>query len=77
MAQLFEKYVRKDYEDYEDFYKNYKLNVPENFNFAYDCMDVLAEKSPDKLAMRWTNVAGDKRDFTLSLIHISEPTRRS
>lgn len=66
MAQLFEKYVRKDYEDYEDFYKNYKLNVPENFNFAYDCMDVLAEKSPDKLAMRWTNVAGDKRDFTFA-----------
>lgn len=66
MAQLFENYVRKDYEDYEDFYKNYKLNVPENFNFAYDCMDVLAEKSPDKLAMRWTNVAGDKRDFTFA-----------
>lgn len=66
MAQLFEKYVRKDYEDYEDFYKNYKLNVPENFNFAYDCMDVLAEKSPDKLAMRWTNVAADKRDFTFA-----------
>ncbi len=66
MAQLFESYVRKDYEDYEDFYKNYKLNVPENFNFAYDCMDVLAEKSPDKLAMRWTNVAADKRDFTFA-----------
>ena len=66
MAQLFESYVRKDSEDYEDFYKNYKLNVPENFNFAYDCMDVLAEKSPDKLAMRWTNVAGDKRDFTFA-----------
>lgn len=66
MAQLFEKYVRKDYKDYEDFYKNYKLNIPENFNFAYDCMDVLAKKSPDKLAMRWTNVAGDKRDFTFA-----------
>lgn len=66
MAQLFENYVRKDYEDYEDFYKNYKLNIPENFNFAYDCIDELAKKSPDKLAMRWTNVAGDKRDFTFA-----------
>ena len=63
MAQLFEKYVRKDYEDYEDFYKNYEVNIPENFNFAYDCIDELAKKSPDKLAMRWTNVAGQKRDF--------------
>lgn len=66
MAQLFENYVRKDYENYEDFYENYKLNIPENFNFAYDCIDVLAGKSPDKLAMRWTNVAGDKRDFTFA-----------
>lgn len=66
MAQLFEKYVRKDYADYEDFYKNYKLEIPENFNFAYDCIDELAKKSPDKLAMRWTNVAGEKRDFTFA-----------
>lgn len=66
MAQLFEKYVRKDYEDYEDFYKNYEVNIPENFNFAYDCIDELAKKSPDKLAMRWTNVAGQKRDFTFA-----------
>lgn len=66
MAQLFEKYVRKDYADYEDFYKNYKLEIPENFNFAYDCIDELAKKSPNKLAMRWTNVAGKKRDFTFA-----------
>ncbi len=66
MAQLFEKYVRKDYADYEDFYKNYKLEIPENFNFAYDCIDELAKKSPNKLAMRWTNVAGEKRDFTFA-----------
>ena len=66
MAQLFEKYVRKDYADYEDFYKNYKLEIPENFNFAYDCIDELAKKSPNKLAMRWANVAGEKRDFTFA-----------
>ena len=38
----------------------------DKFNFAFDCVDALAEKDPDKLAMMW--VANDKSDrrFTFS-----------
>lgn len=38
----------------------------DKFNFAFDCVDALAEKDPDKLAMLW--VANDKSDrrFTFS-----------
>ncbi len=38
----------------------------DQFNFAFDCVDALAEKDPDKLAMMW--VANDKSDrrFTFS-----------
>ena len=38
----------------------------DTFNFAYDCVDAIAEKNPDKLAMLW--VANDKSDrrFTFS-----------
>ena len=32
----------------------------DTFNFAYDCVDAIAEKNPDKLAMLW--VANDKSD---------------
>ena len=32
----------------------------DKFNFAFDCVDAIAEKTPDKLAMQW--VAGDKSD---------------
>jgi acetyl-CoA synthetase len=32
----------------------------DKFNFAFDCVDAIAEKSPDKLAMMW--VANDKTD---------------
>ena len=32
----------------------------DTFNFAFDCVDAIAEKTPDKLAMLW--VANDKTD---------------
>lgn len=55
---------RTDFKDYEDFFKNYKINIPENFNFAYDVMDVLASKTPDKRALVWTNDEGLFVEFT-------------
>ena len=39
---FYEKYTgrhRDDYATLEDLQKNYKLTVPENFNFAFDCLD--------------------------------------
>ncbi len=38
----------------------------DKFNFAFDCVDAIAQKTPDKLAMMW--VANDKSDrrFTFS-----------
>lgn len=37
---------------------------PEDFNFAYDCVDKIAELEPDKTALVWCNVAGEERTFT-------------
>ncbi len=42
----------------EDYKKNLEFIVPENFNFAYDVMDVWAAEAPDKLALLWTNEEG-------------------
>ena len=39
----------------EDFIKNLKINVPENFNFGYDVVDAWAAEQPDKNALLWTN----------------------
>lgn len=39
-------------------------NVPERFNFAYDVVDVIAEKSPDKLAMLWVDADGSDRSVS-------------
>ncbi|MGV8963302.1 MAG: AMP-binding protein [Candidatus Saccharimonadaceae bacterium] len=38
-----------------DFSENYKVNVPENFNFAYDVVDEWAKIAPDKNALCWVN----------------------
>ena len=48
----------------EDFRANLHFKVPENFNFAYDVMDVWAEERPDKLALLWTNEQGAELRFT-------------
>ena len=37
-----------------------KFKNEDKFNFAFDCVDAIAEKTPDKLAMMW--VANDKTD---------------
>lgn len=64
--RIFEKYVKADYTSYEDFKNNFKINVPERFNFAYDVMDALAAEKPDKRALVWLNENGEKHTFTFS-----------
>ncbi|MBR2718971.1 MAG: AMP-binding protein [Clostridia bacterium] len=58
------RYIRTDFTSQEDFEKNYTLNIPERFNFAYDIVDEYARISPEKPAMVWTNVEGEERRFT-------------
>jgi acetyl-CoA synthetase len=66
---LYEKFTsrhRDDFATLEDLQKNYKLNVPENFNFAFDCLDVMADETPDKLAMLWISNEGEEKRFTFA-----------
>jgi len=58
------RYIRTDFTSQEDFEKNYTLNIPEQFNFAYDIVDEYARISPEKPAMVWTNVEGEEHRFT-------------
>ena len=48
----------------EDYNKNLEFIIPENFNFAYDVMDVWAEEKPDGLAMLWTSDRGEEKRFS-------------
>ena len=62
---MLEKYLQQtEFTDFEDFKANYKLLVPENFNFGYDIVDAWAAKEPNKKALLWTNDQGECREFT-------------
>ena len=48
----------------EDFIKNLKIKIPENFNFGYDIVDAWAAEEPDKKALLWTNDKGEHIQYT-------------
>ncbi len=64
---MLDKFLEKaSFNSYEDFMQNFKINVPENFNFGYDVVDAWAEKEPDKKALLWTNDQGEVIQFTFA-----------
>lgn len=64
---MLEKYINQtSFSSQEDFIKNFRINVPENFNFGYDIVDAWAETEPDKKALCWTNDKGQHIDFTFA-----------
>ena len=58
---MVERFLKKThFESVEDYNKNLEFIIPENFNFAYDVMDVWAEEKPEGLAILWTNDQGEE-----------------
>ncbi len=42
------------------------LNFPDNFNFGYDVVDVIADETPDKKALVWCNTENAEHVFTFA-----------
>jgi len=64
---MLERFLEKTtFESHDDFKQNFKIKVPENFNFAYDVVDEWAAEQPDKKALCWTNDRGEHIDFTFA-----------
>lgn len=55
---------RHNIQNYEETYRNFKIEVPEYFNFGFDVVDAWARKDRNKIAMVWTNQQGDEKFFT-------------
>lgn len=65
--QLYKNYLAKpEFDSLEDFQNNFKIKVPENFNFAYDIVDVYAKEEPNKTALIWTNDKEEKHEFSFA-----------
>lgn len=73
---MLEKFLKKTrFESHQDFLENYKIDVPENFNFAYDIVDEWARINPEKRALCWTNDKGEHRDLSFGeLKELSDKT---
>ena len=61
---------RIEFDSYEDFKENYRVNVPENFNFGWDIVDEWAKQEPEKRAMVW--LSHDKQERTFTFTDISK-----
>jgi len=52
---------KTEFGSYDDFRENFHIKVPENFNFAFDVVDVYARESPDKIALVWCDDFGGEK----------------
>lgn len=43
-----------------------EINCPDNFNFGYDVVDAIADKTPYKTALVWCNVENEEHIFSFS-----------
>ena len=68
---LLHDYIGRDYSSYEDLKQNYKINIPANFNFAYDIVDRFAREEPNKEALVWCNDAGESKRFSFLELKIA------
>lgn len=64
MSMLLKFIDREDYSSYEDLYENFKIHIPENFNFAYDVVDEYAKTDPKKVALVWCDDNDERHSFT-------------
>lgn len=62
---MIERFLNQvEFSSYEDFMTNFKVNIPEDFNFGYDIIDRYAEETPDKEAILWVNDRGEEKHIT-------------
>lgn len=62
---MIERYLKtSDFSSTKEFAKGFHIQVPDNFNFAYDIVDEWATQAPNKRALCWVNEHGRHHDFT-------------
>lgn len=65
--ELVKNYLpRTEFESYEDFQSNFKIQVPDGFDFSKDIVDKWAKDEPDKTALVYCNDDGFEKIFSFS-----------
>lgn len=63
MKDLYKQYCVETFGANQNLEK-FEVKCPENFNFAYDIIDVIGTKEPDRRALMWINEAGEEHIFS-------------
>lgn len=64
---MLKQYLKKtEFTSYDDFINSFSVEVPENFNFAFDIVDKYAQTEPEKKALVWCDDNGDEAVFTFA-----------
>jgi acetyl-CoA synthetase len=66
---IYEKFIGRTRESYDEctlkeFREDFKITYPDDFNYAYDVVDEIAKKSPNKTAMVWLSNTKEEKIFT-------------
>ena len=62
---LLERFLpRIEFDSYDDFKNNYKVNPPEKFNFGFDIVDAWAKEDKEKRALVWCDDHGGEKVIT-------------
>ena len=65
LLDLHKKYLNEEYDENGNV-KKLTFNVPQDFNYAYDVVDVLGRETPDRRAMLWIGNDGEEKSFTFA-----------
>lgn len=60
---LYKKFCEESFDE-NNVIQSFKLKYPENYNFGYDVVDVLAKEVPNERAVEWCNTNDEHRTFT-------------
>ena len=72
---LLDRFINIPVDATYDQMKDYRVTVPDNFNFAYNVVDVYARECPDKKALVWCD--DNDGDETFTFREISQWSKRA
>ncbi len=64
MLNIHQEYCKETF--YKGVLEKFEAVYPDNFNFAYDVVDVIGTQEPDRRALVWCNSAGEEHVFTFA-----------
>ena len=59
--------VEQNRPSYEELCANFRIDVPEYYNFGFDVVDAWAKKDRNKLAMIWVDQKGNEKKYTFRM----------